>query len=160
MQEKFQILIVEDSETDAILLQRALIQATDASVRHVGTAAAAREELGRVKFDVVLTDLSLPDAHHIEAVEKLKSAAAGIPIIVFTSSDGLGVECMQAGAEDYLVKGQFTPERLSTCIRHAIERKRVEIRHAQELARELAEKQQLLDRLHEALEKVRRLGGF
>ena len=61
----------------------------------------------------------------------------------------VGLEAVNAGAQDYLVKGQVTGEMLLRSIRYAIERKRIE-----------NEKAQVIVELQEALAKVKLLSGF
>jgi PleD family two-component response regulator len=55
----------------------------------------------------VIVDLSLPDARGLEAVLAIRIVAPEFPVVVLTgvASDSLGREALQAGAQDYLVKG-------------------------------------------------------
>jgi signal transduction histidine kinase len=77
---------------------------------------------------VLLLDLSLPDAHGLDTVERASEAAPDVPIIVLTGLDDqtVALQAVQAGAQDYLVKGQFDATLLTRSIRYAMERKRLE----------------------------------
>ena len=90
------------------------------------TAAAAL--LRAERFDVVLLDLSLPDAAGLQALQHLHSIAPALPIVVLTGLDDeeTALRAVQEGAQDFLVKGRVDTPILTRSIRYAIERKRVE----------------------------------
>ena len=90
-----------------------------------------KEALDRLKaqpFDVVLLDLSLPDSQGFETFVRLHDAVAETPIVVLSArADGqLAVQAVQAGAQDYLVKGRLGEDVLPRSIRYAIERQRAD----------------------------------
>ena len=73
----------------------------------------------------MLLDLGLPDAAGLDAVERLVAVADDVPVIVLTGRhDGSGDDAVAAGAQDYLVKDDITPELLDRSIRYARERRR------------------------------------
>ncbi|MEO6788960.1 MAG: PAS domain S-box protein [Chthoniobacteraceae bacterium] len=132
--ETINVLLVEDNPGDATLLKIMLTEAGGDAVT-VETAprlSVATERLGRGQIDVVLLDLSLPDAQGIEAVVRLQPYAERIPIIVQTGLDDeeLAGKAMQLGAQDYVVKDGADGRALLRTIRRAIERTRT----AQELS--------------------------
>ena len=88
--------------------------------------AAARNN----RPDVVLLDLSLPDSAGLATVQAIRAALPGIPIVVLTGHDDstLAVAALQAGAQDYLVKGQFDHDALGRAIRNALVREALESR--------------------------------
>jgi len=90
-----------------------------------GSLRAAVDRLEGEEFDVILADLSLPDSHGIDTVKGLLSCVAEVPIVVMTgvSDEILAMRALQAGAEDYLVKGDGDALVLKRAIRYAIERK-------------------------------------
>ena len=124
------ILLVEDNPGDARLIRETLREAESLPflLTHADRLAAAEERLGAEAFDVVLLDLSLPDAHGLETVRRTLAAGAEVPIIVLTGLDdeATAVAAVQAGAQDYLAKGRLDGTLLARAIRYAMERKRLE----------------------------------
>lgn len=124
------VLLVEDSPGDARLVEATLNEGDGAKyqVRTVASMAEALTALAGATFDVVLTDLSLPDCGPNETVERVTAAAARIPIVVLTGMDDeeFGREVLKQGAQDYLVKVQFDRRLLGRAIGYAIERKRTQ----------------------------------
>jgi sigma-B regulation protein RsbU (phosphoserine phosphatase) len=80
-------------------------------------------------FDVVVLDVALPDGAGLANISLLKAEAPRLPIIAAGDADNetVAVEAVQAGAQDYLVKGQLTPGWLERSIRYAIERHRMDV---------------------------------
>jgi len=80
--------------------------------------------------DVVLLDLSLPDSAGLATVQAMRAALPNVPIVVLTGHDDtfLAVAALQAGAQDYLVKGKFDHDALGRAVRHAMEREALESR--------------------------------
>jgi signal transduction histidine kinase len=119
-------LLVEDNPDDADLLREVLAgSGTDrVDLVAVETLRDGLAELDRVRFDVLLLDLSLPDSQGLATVRRALDHPARIPIIVFTGLDDaeLGVEAIHAGAQDYVAKGQSNGPLLRRSIDYAIER--------------------------------------
>jgi sigma-B regulation protein RsbU (phosphoserine phosphatase) len=134
------ILLVEDNPGDARLLRETLRDAESLRFElvHAARMAEALERLGEEAPDVVLLDLSLPDAHGLETVATMLQAAPAVPIIVLTglSDETVAVQAVQAGAQDYLVKGTVEGPTLGRAIRYAMERKRLEMERAELLHNE------------------------
>ncbi len=126
--EKIQVLLVEDNPTDALIVEDELTHASGSqfSVEHLVRLNEALTRLEAHHFDVVLLDLSLPDSHGFETFTRLHDAALNIPIVVLSGSDdeALAIKAVQAGAQDYLVKGRMGEDILARSIRYAIERQR------------------------------------
>jgi signal transduction histidine kinase len=124
------ILLVEDNPGDARLLRETLRDAESLrfDLVHAARMSEALERLGGETPDVVLLDLSLPDAHGLETVATMLDAAPAVPIIVLTglTDETVAVHAVQAGAQDYLVKGTVEGPTLGRAIRYAMERKRLE----------------------------------
>jgi signal transduction histidine kinase/BarA-like signal transduction histidine kinase/HPt (histidine-containing phosphotransfer) domain-containing protein len=127
---KIHILLVEDTAEDAGLVRAMLHTASAASpfeLTHVLSLGGALAHLGRVVVDVILLDLSLPDAQGGDVLSRLGAAGSDVPIVVLATSDeeGLGARAHEWHAQDYLIKGQLTPDLLVRSMRHAIERHRL-----------------------------------
>lgn len=124
------VLLVEDNPGDARLIRELLCQTNrPCVVDHVTNLAGALNDLNDRPADVVLLDLSLPDARGIDAVRELHRAHANTPIVVLTGQDDeqLGIAAVQAGAQDYLVKGSVIVEGcLFRAVLYAVERKRTQ----------------------------------
>lgn len=134
------ILLVEDNPGDARLLRETLRDARSLDFRlvHAETLKRGVEAVTGEGCDVVLLDLSLPDAHGLETVERMLAAAPTLPIIVLTglADETIAVHAVQAGAQDYLVKGTVEGGTLARAIRYAMERKRLESERARLLCNE------------------------
>jgi signal transduction histidine kinase/DNA-binding response OmpR family regulator len=125
------LLLVEDSPTDALFLQEALAQVPSAQFRltHRERLAEALDHLSQEPCDVILLDLGLPDSQGLGTLVKLLEQTPRTPIVVLTGleDEALGVQLIQAGAQDYLVKGQVSSSLLLRSVRYAIERKQVQV---------------------------------
>ena len=89
------------------------------------------DALRRVKaddVDVVLLDLGLPDSKGLGAVDRLCSHAPHLPVVVLTGlqDEETGLQAVQRGAQDYLVKGRVDGPLIDRSLRFALERKRAE----------------------------------
>jgi diguanylate cyclase (GGDEF)-like protein/PAS domain S-box-containing protein len=134
------ILLVEDNAGDARLVRELLKQvrifpgggaATAApGFTHVVRLQQAVEVLQARGSDVILLDLSLPDAEGIQGVTRLHAVAPLVPIVVLSArdDDALALAGVEAGAQDYLVKGRLDGNALARALRYAIVRKRDEQR--------------------------------
>jgi PAS domain S-box-containing protein len=125
------ILLVEDNPGDVRLMQEYLLgdraAADGFQLVHEDRLARGLERLAEADCDAVLLDLSLPDSQGIETLVRARAAAPGIPIVVLTSLDdeSLGMQLIQNGAEDYLVKGEVTAPLLKRSLRYSAERQRM-----------------------------------
>lgn len=122
------VLLVEDDSVQAEplleLLRRKLPDGS--SVAHEKSLARALSNLSNSDHDVVLLDLGLPDSNGISTVEAVRGVSAEVAIIILTGrEDDETVEAgLQAGADDYFVKGQITVAGLVRAVGYAAERKR------------------------------------
>lgn len=122
------VLLVEDNPGDARLIREALRDArgTDITIEVAGTLAAGLAGM-LADADVLLLDLSLPDAFGIDTFRRAHAAAPQLPIIVLTGNDdeALAVSAVNEGAQDFLSKRKLDGEVLVRSIRYAIERHRL-----------------------------------
>jgi len=124
------ILLVEDSLSDAVLLQESLTQpeAGRFEFTHAQSWADAAVKLKQRQFDVLLLDLSLPDTAGRETFVRARAEAPQLPIVVLTSvaDEAVGLEAVRQGIQDYLIKGQAYGRQTARAIHYAIERKQAE----------------------------------
>jgi serine phosphatase RsbU (regulator of sigma subunit) len=128
------VLLVEDDDGDTRLVCDALAEVLPrANIVRVRTLREAIAALSPA-IDCALIDLGLPDASGLEAVARLRSHMSALPLIVLTglADEAAGVTAVQAGAQDYLVKGNVDGHQLARSIRYSIGR-----RQAEEAEREL-----------------------
>lgn len=124
------ILIIED-DPEIVDLVKEILEDTGNFPFFCTSAASLSpglELLTNQEFHIILLDLSLPDSQGIDTLHKTLSSAPDIPIILLTGMDdeALALEALQAGAQDYIVKGHNESFLLARSIRYAIERKRIE----------------------------------
>jgi PAS domain S-box-containing protein len=103
-------LIVEDEENDAMLVLRALARGGyDVTHRRVETAAAMRDALTKERWDIVLSDFSIPGFGAVPALAVLKESGVDIPFVILSGSIGeeTAVAVLKAGADDFLLKSQL-----------------------------------------------------
>ncbi len=126
------VLLVEDDPGDANLVRQwlRLAEGEPFDVTWVTTLADARQQLRDQPPDILLLDLSLPDSRGIATVQAGRAAADTLPLVVLTGHDdpSFALQTLEAGAQDYLIKGKFDTDNLVRAIRYAISRARLEQR--------------------------------
>ena len=158
------ILLVEDDPAYAELT-RAMLNAAGGvamTLDHATSVHSAVDKLADRPYDTVLLDLGLPDAQELEALNSLVGAAPDLPLVILTGTENevLALQAVKGGAQDYLIKGQATPELLVRAIRYAIERKQSEM-HIRHLAyydplTQLPNRRLLIEHLGHALKRAAR----
>lgn len=124
------LLLIEDNPGDARLIREMLSEIPNAHfvLEHAGTLHDGLKRLSSTTdVDVVLLDLSLPDSRGIETFQQLEPVLDLYPVIVLTglADETMGTNAVQAGAQDYLLKGRVDGNLLARSIRYAIERQRL-----------------------------------
>jgi|GEM_PF-1067916 len=124
------LLIVEDNPADAELILETLGAELGRDIVTTGKLGDALELLHERQFDVIITDLTLPDARGLDAVIRLQASAPNAALIVCSgiSDDALAVQVVQLGAQEFLLKGDINPRSLPRIIQFAKERKLAEMR--------------------------------
>jgi len=134
------VLLVEDDPEDAIILRETITEVTFPrfDLTHAPTLGKALDLLATQRADAVLLDLTLPDSRGFETFRRVHERFPDVPVVMLTGVDdeGLAMKAVQAGAQDYLVKGQVTGSLLARSIRYAIERQRTSHYRAVMLERE------------------------
>ncbi len=124
----FKLLVIEDNLQDFQQLQAVL--AASMRISAVVTRAAGLREalttLDAQQFDVVITELNLPDAAGVEVIDQLNQYAPGLPVIVLShiADEKLVVEALQKGAEDYVLKSAMKLAVFEHTIPYSVERSR------------------------------------
>ena len=120
------ILLIEDDPADTELFKDALsrLRYITGDVVCAHSLSAAFAHLENLDFDVIISDLGLPDSRGLEVLIKISEKVPEVPIIVLTGYDDeeLAVEALKSGAQDYLIKGQIDFNSLYRAIRYSIER--------------------------------------
>ena len=131
MSEPLEILLIEDSETDRILIEQLLRKAFGDACRVASNSSlsAALGRLGSGRFDVVLLDLTLPDSTGPVACDQIRDTCRDVPVVVLTGIDDeqVALQTLTRGAQEFLVKGRTDERMLARAVRYAIERKRSEV---------------------------------
>lgn len=124
------VLLIEDDAADAELIGQTLLCEEDdfqIDLRRAGSVSSAINHLTEEEFEVVLSDLMLPDSRGIETFIRVHDQFSRIPIIVLTGLDDkeVGLEAVRKGAQDYLVKGRADRDLLVRSILYCIERQKL-----------------------------------
>jgi diguanylate cyclase (GGDEF)-like protein/PAS domain S-box-containing protein len=106
MEDSIRLLIIEDSEDDAILIRRLLRQGGyQVDSERVDSARGLTKALGE-KWDIVISDHSMPQFSGLEALKMVRRVNPEIPFIFVSGTMGeeTATEAMRVGAQDYLLK--------------------------------------------------------
>ncbi|MWB93506.1 response regulator [Flavobacterium sp. GA093] len=121
------ILLIEDDISFCKLLEKFLIKkAYDVSIAF--SAAEARVAIQKESFDLILTDLRLPDSDGIKLMSEIKDSYPDIPIILMTgySDVNTAVKAIKNGAADYISK-PFNPDEVLLVITNALQSSETEV---------------------------------
>lgn len=130
--DSIRVLLIEDNPDDAFLINSMLTEQASYNpgsqslvVSIADRLSSAIDSLSQELVDVVLLDLGLPDSNGIETLQKFQAAAPKMTVVILTGFDDetFALQAVRSGAEDYLVKGQISPEILHRTIRYAHERR-------------------------------------
>ena len=123
--EQMRVLLVEDDDGDAFLIEELLREAgAGVVVQRARLLADARKLIPEATC--VLLDLGLPDSRGLQGLQRLLLQEPDTAVVVLTglTDEYLGEEAVRAGAQDYLIKGDVTGKLLHRVIRYAVERRR------------------------------------
>ncbi|GAB5519343.1 MAG: hypothetical protein RhofKO_15940 [Rhodothermales bacterium] len=121
------ILLVEDNHRDARLLMDVLAlhdpEHTFTHCKRLGEVQALHDE-GALEADIILLDLTLPESSGLDTYTEVYGLYNNTPIVVLTGTNDeeIGLEAVQMGAQDYLIKGEADVSLISRVIRYAYER--------------------------------------
>ncbi len=126
------ILMVEDSEDDALLLIRTLKKnGYEPQARRVQTAEDMTAALTKESWDIILCDYHMPGFSGMEALALIKQINLDIPIIIVSGAIGeeTALECIYRGADDYVMKGKLA--RLGIAITRVLEKRDMNLKQRQ-----------------------------
>lgn len=127
--QQYRVLLVEDNPIDVEVLRVRLSasKTADYFVIECPTLEDCEKALATEQPDVVLLDLSLPDAHDMHAIARVAELRPELPIVILTGSEeeDLALRALEAGSEDFLVKRLMDTASLEKSIKYSIARKQV-----------------------------------
>lgn len=120
------VLLIEDDQNHACSLEAMLerVKEFDYVLVHCYKLHDGLYELKNREYDVVLLDLRLPDSEGISTFRMVHDNAPSVPIVIFTAlfNEEIALQTLKEGAQEYLFKGEFNGQDLSTAIMHSIAR--------------------------------------
>lgn len=126
--ETIRVLLLEDDEGDALMLTEDLEEdkRSNYDVFHATTLADALKALENKEFDIVLSDLTVPDSHGTETLYRLLDHTT-LPIIILTGdeNDALSSLAIEEGAQDFIVKNNLERYDVANAIKYAIQRHKI-----------------------------------
>ncbi|KAF0221536.1 MAG: two component sigma-54 specific Fis family transcriptional [Geobacteraceae bacterium] len=125
MKERVKILLIDDEapSREALVL---LLRGSDYAIKGAGTGKEAFQSLAVDQFDIVITDLFLPDSNGIDILKKVKELSPATEVILITghASAETAVSAMKEGAFDYITK-PLNIDELRIIIAKAVEKTRL-----------------------------------
>ena len=153
---KAQVLVVDDSRMMRAALSRSLRELGFTNISEAVDGGDAIHKLLEKSYDLMLLDMEMPVMNGMEvlAAMKLDSRLGGVPVIVISAADQIekAVQCIEAGAEDYLPKPPALTL-LRARVTSALEKKRLRDLDRLRFAQLQAEKE-LVEREKEKSEKL------
>lgn len=126
--ETIRVLLLEDDEGDAFMLREDLeVDHRDTyKITHTVTLEDTIKALKTDDFDIVLSDLTVPDSHGIETLNALLDYTA-LPVIILTGDENeeLSWEALKRGAQDYIVKNNLEQYDVANAIKYSIQRHKI-----------------------------------
>ncbi|MEH1863726.1 MAG: PAS domain-containing protein [Nostoc sp.] len=141
-QQQRTVLIVDDSPEDRELYRRYLLRDREYSytILEAGLGQQGLELWQQHQPDAVLLDYRLPDLDGLEFLAQLQPSTQQpcLPVIVVTGqgNEAIAVKAIKAGAQDYIVKEQITPEGLQIAVNGAVETVQLRTQLQQRIERE------------------------
>ncbi|MEX0960440.1 MAG: response regulator [Burkholderiales bacterium] len=118
---EIRVLMIEDSEDDALLVKRELQRnGFEVTSLRVDTAPELEDALARSPWDIVLSDYMMPSFNGLQALNMVRQRDPDLPFIVVSGAVGeeLAVDTMKAGAQDYVMKNNLA--RLTQAVRREL----------------------------------------
>lgn len=125
------VLLVEDNEADAAYV-KAVLDGGEFDIAVATRIAAAIEILGNGRTDVVVLDMGLPDGIGLAGLRAIQDITPTVPVVILSGDDDerMATSAVQAGAQDYLLKGHASDVVLRRALRYAVDRQDLRARLA------------------------------
>ncbi len=132
--ETIKLLLIEDNPYDVKVIRLMLVSQRRLLPTNVAfelyDAPTLQDGLNQLRThhtDLVMLDLSLPDSDGLDTFLRLRAENSLMPVIIISATDDLqlAIEAVQAGAQDYLLKGEMSRNLLVRAIHHALERQAI-----------------------------------
>ncbi|HUR44869.1 MAG TPA: response regulator [Candidatus Saccharimonadales bacterium] len=159
MKETLRLLLVEDSEDDALFLLRTLRKAEfELVTERVESESQMRAALAQQSWDIVISDFVIPGFGGLAALQVLRGLELDLPFIIVSGHIGedIAVNAMKAGAHDYVMKDKLA--RLVPAVRRELaeaEVRRARKKAEQELAAKAVELERHVEQLRATEEELR-----
>ncbi len=127
MPSMFNILLVDDSATDRLLIEGLLKKCLHFEVETAADGLIALDKIKAKAPDLVVTDMQMPNMDGMQLVEKIRTLHPLIPVVLITAagSEELASQALQRGAAGYVPKSRCE-ELLQDTLNHVIELTRTE----------------------------------
>jgi signal transduction histidine kinase len=146
MPDKLNILVIDDDLIDIEIIRRYLedIHDLDVDIIPLTDTKKIHVKLAKTRIDLVLLDYLLAGETGLDVLQRIRQHSS-CPVIMFTAhgDERIAVEIMRAGADDYLVKADLSPDLLGKSIRNTLHR-----------ANLIAEKKRMETALRDSLQEL------
>jgi signal transduction histidine kinase len=127
------LLVVDDQEFDRKMIASRLREVAPEGTMIVeadsGDEAMLAIASSRTPFDCVLLDMNLPDIHGVDLTTMILGTRPDLSIVMITVEADMdkALKCLKAGAQDFLIKGEYNNMGLYRAVRYAMERHRASL---------------------------------
>lgn len=153
-EQELKVLLIEDNPGDAFLIKFYLGESVVPifHVSHAETVKAGLQLLSENKFDIILSDMNLPDSFGMDTIKTIVSNFPGNLVMVLTglTDEEVGLETVRYGAQDFLVKGKFDGKVLISSVMFAFERFKLN-KQIDQVSKQLDEENSRLDMIQQLL---------
>ncbi len=152
--QELKVLLIEDNPGDAFLMKFYLGESTSPvfHVSHSEDVKGGLELLAKEKFDIILSDMNLPDSFGVDTIKAILTNYPGNLVIVLTglTDEEVGLETVRYGAQDFLVKGKFDGKVLISSVLFSFERFKLN-KQIDRVSKQLDEENSRLDTIQKLL---------
>jgi len=117
------ILIIDD-EVDICRGCQRIFEAKGCTIKMAFSGKEGLDRTGKEEFDIIITDLKMPDISGIEVIKKIKQKKPDQPIIMITgyATVDTAVEAMKLGVEEYISK-PFKPDEIIDAVKNIVDKR-------------------------------------